>query len=150
MSDHVRIALRLGCCGVILFGLVRPGTAVADSLTLLERSVGQVILASDEYAAGGLLVSQAIDTEYKTLRRLPVEQRVRFFWSVLVNVPLDAGHSIDFVEFVARDCPREFEEEIPTFLNKPWEGGPPERQARLARRTLCYTVAGVVSVDRRE
>jgi hypothetical protein len=45
MSDHVRIALKLGCYGVILFGLAPSGTAVADSLTLLERSVGRVILA---------------------------------------------------------------------------------------------------------
>jgi hypothetical protein len=91
---------------------------------------------SDKYAAGGLLVSKSIDTEYKTVRRLPVEQRVRFFWSVLVNVPLDAGYSIDFVELIARDCPREFEQEITPFLNQPWDGGPPQRQARLARRTL--------------
>ena len=136
MSDRARHVLRIGSYAVALSALIGSSAAAAESLTVLERSIGRVILASDKYALGGLKVAKAIDEEYKAVRRLPVEQRVRFFWSVLMNVPLDAGYSLDFHELIARDCSREFEQEITTFLNKPWEGGPPERQARLARRTL--------------
>jgi hypothetical protein len=126
----------LRSAAVILGSLLGSGAATAESRPLLERSIGRVLLASDAYPLGRLKVSEAIDREYKTVRRLPVEQRVRFFWTVLMNVPLDAGYSLDLVELIARDCGREFEQEITAFLKRDWEGGPPQPQADIAKRTL--------------
>ena len=121
---------------VILGTFVGSGAATAESRPLLERSIGRVLLVSDEYPNGRLKVAEAIDREYNTVRRLPVDQRVRFFWAVLMNVRLDAGYSVDLVELIARDCDREFEQEITAFLKRDWEGGPPQPQADIAKRTL--------------
>ena len=127
----------MNCC-FVLFALACTTAAGNDQATLvLERSIGRVILASDKYPYGSPRVADVIDEEYETIRKLPINQRVRFFWSVLMNATLDASYSIDFVELIARDCPDAFAAEIKTFLGKNWEFGPPQPHADIAKRTLA-------------
>ena len=122
--------------GLILSALLGSSEGATKSEALLERSIGRVMLASDRYPAGGAPVSDAIEKEYKAVQALPASQRVRFFWSVLMNVRLDAGYSVDLVELIARDSPLEFERELKAFLERDWEGGPPQPQADIATKTL--------------
>ena len=122
--------------GLILFALLGSSEGATKSEALLEKSVGRVILESDRYPAGGAPVSDAIEREYRAVQALPTSQRVRFFWSVLMNVRVDAGYSVDLVELIARDCPLEFDRELKAFLERDWEGGPPQPQADIATKTL--------------
>ena len=121
---------------VVLCALLATASIAAQSTATLERSVGRLILENDRYPYGGLLIAKSVDREYNNIRRLPVQQRVRFFWSVLMNIRPDAGYSVDLHELIARDCPAEFEREIEMFLKRDWSAGPPQPQADIAKRTL--------------
>ena len=124
------------CVLVVLCSLLATASIPVQSTATLERSVGRLILENDRSPYGGLGISEAVDREYNNVKGLPVQQRVRFFWSVLMNIRPDAGYSVDLLELIARDCPAEFERELRMFLKRDWSLGPPQPQADIARRTL--------------
>src|SRR5688572_5474076 len=84
--------------------LMSGAVGAADQSAVLERAVGRVVLESDRYPLGSHLVSDVIAREYKSVKRLPERDRVRFFWSVLMNVPLDASYMTELVGLIANDC----------------------------------------------
>lgn len=121
---------------VVLALAAGPACSVDDPAAL-ERSIGRVILESDRYPHGSHRVSEAIEQEYDKIRDFPESHRVRFFWSVLMNAPLDGSYFTELARLIAKDCPEAFKSEIRAFLSKPWEGGPPQPEADIARRTLA-------------
>lgn len=122
--------------GVALCVLLATADAAGQTSATLERSIGRVILESDKYPHGAHFVSAAIEREHNRIRKLRVQERVRFFWSVLMNVRLDASYLVELVELIARDCPQEFERELVTFINKNRTLPPPEPQTSIAQGTL--------------
>ena len=124
------------CILVVLCALLGTTAVGAESTPTLARSIGRVILESDRYPYGSHRVAEAIENEYRNTRKLPVTQRVRFFWSVMMNVRLDASYSVELVELIAHDCPEEFEDELLAFINKKRAMPQPEPQTSFARRML--------------
>lgn len=124
----------------LLVAALLSATSIACSSTaILERSVGRVILESDRYPYGAHHVSTAIEREYENVRGLPVSERMRFFWSVMMNVSLDASYSVEFAELIARDCPEQYQSKLVQFIEEmEHEGGlpPAEPQTSTAKRML--------------
>lgn len=131
--------IRLLTCIALMVSATTAAAGKDQSTLALERSVGRVILMSDNYPRGSYKLADAIVKEYETVRNLPVNQRVRFFWAVLMNVTmvrLDASFSVELVEMIAHDCPEEFERELLAFINEKSTLPPPEPQTSTAKRML--------------
>ena len=116
--------------------LIAPLLAACAAGGSVESSIGRVIMESDKYPHGSHFVSDAIDREYVTVRDLPVTERVQFFWSILMNVKLDASYSVELAELIARDCPNEFEQELTAFIEGEGNLPPPEPQTARAKGML--------------
>jgi len=94
--------------------------------SILERSVGKIVLSVDSYLrydhseTNPFGIAQAFVTfrdEYnKNIKPLSVENRVNYFWAGLWHLSLQGGYLTEFEELVVNDCANEFVEKLSHYV----------------------------------
>ena len=115
------VLFSLASCANLEPGEKKPERIVADSmgeLILYQDELNRYKDGSNFFGPGFYLSVKLEDIYRKRIVDLPLEDRISFFWSVMVNIDMNGTYLEDFYWLLFDDCGFEFIGVIDDFLDK--------------------------------
>ncbi len=94
----------------------------------VSLSVGKIISLSDAYHRyeysdtnpfGEAQAFILFEEEYKkNIKSIPVEYRVKFFWSILWHLDLQGDHLTEFLKIIEEDCYKHFTDKLTFYIER--------------------------------
>ena len=116
----------IGILALISSKAIALGSDKLAEASILEKSVGKVVLSVDSYLrydhseTNPFGIAQAFlifrDEYHKNIKTLSVENRVSYFWAALWHLSLQGGYLTEFEELVLNDCVDEFIEKLSHYV----------------------------------